>query len=49
VDLELVRLLLKVCAFCEKEGHVIMDYAFVPFHIIVGITKCGSNIIGSTI
>jgi hypothetical protein len=26
-----------------------MDYAFVPFHIIVGITKCGSNIIGSTI
>jgi hypothetical protein len=32
-------LLSKVCAFCEEEGHAIMDYPFVPFHIKVGIIK----------
>jgi hypothetical protein len=31
VDLEVVILFSRVCAFCEKEGHVIMDYPFVPF------------------
>jgi hypothetical protein len=38
VDLEVAKLLSKVCAFCE-EGHVIMDCPFVPFHIKVGIAK----------
>jgi hypothetical protein len=33
VDLEVARLLSKICAFCEKERHVIMDCPFVPFHI----------------
>ncbi len=33
VDLKMVKLLLKVCAFYEEEGHVIMDCPFVPFHI----------------
>jgi hypothetical protein len=33
VDLEMIKLLSRVCAFCEEEGHVIMDYPFVPFHI----------------
>ncbi len=46
-------LFLRVFAICEEEGHVIMDYPFVPFHIKVGIvkhvevTKCGENINGS--
>jgi hypothetical protein len=38
VDLEVIRLLSGVCAFCE-EGHAIMDCPFVPFHIIVGIVN----------
>jgi hypothetical protein len=29
----MIRLISKVCAFCEEEGHAIMDYPFVPFHI----------------
>jgi hypothetical protein len=33
VDLEMVKLLSKVYAFYEEEGHVIMDCPFVPFHI----------------
>jgi hypothetical protein len=33
VDLKVIKLLSKVCAFCEGEGHVIMDCPFVPFHI----------------
>jgi hypothetical protein len=33
VDLEVAKLLLRVCAFCEEEGHAIMDCPFVPFHI----------------
>jgi hypothetical protein len=39
VDLEVVRLFLGVCAFCEEEVHVIMDYPFVPFHIRLGIVR----------
>ncbi len=39
MDLEVVKLLSRVCAFYEDEGHVIMDCPFVPFHIKVGITK----------
>ncbi len=38
MDLEMVKLLSKVCAFCE-ERHVIMDYPFVPFHIRIGIAR----------
>jgi hypothetical protein len=37
VDLEMVKLLLKVCA--SNGGHVIMDYPFMPFHIRVSIVK----------
>jgi hypothetical protein len=39
VDLEVAKLLLAVCAFCEKEGHAIMDCPFVPFHIKAGIVR----------
>jgi hypothetical protein len=39
VDLEMIKLLSKVCAFCEEEGHAIMDCPFVPFHIIIGIAR----------
>ncbi len=39
VDSEMIRLLSKVCAFCEEKRHVIMDYPFVPFHIKVGISR----------
>jgi len=39
VDSEVVGLLSKGCAFCEEEGHVIMDCLFVPFHIITCIAK----------
>ncbi len=39
VDLEVVRLLSKVYAFYEEEGHAIMDCPFVPFHIRVNIVK----------
>jgi hypothetical protein len=38
VDSEMVKLLSKVCAFYE-EGHVIMDYPFVPFHIRTSIAR----------
>jgi hypothetical protein len=38
VDSKRVKLLSRVCAFCE-EGHVIMDYPFVPFHIGACIAK----------
>jgi hypothetical protein len=54
MDLEMVRVISKVCAFCEEKKHVIMDCPFVPFHIKVskycltcGITKCGKIINGS--
>jgi hypothetical protein len=39
MDLEVARLLSKVCAFYEEEGHVIMDCPFVPFHIRGDIVK----------
>ncbi len=38
VDSEVVRLLSEVCAFYE-EGHAIMDYPFVPFHIKTSIVR----------
>jgi hypothetical protein len=39
VDLEMIKLLSRVCALCEEEGHAIMDCPFVPFHIRAGIVK----------
>ncbi len=39
VDSKMIKLLSRVCAFCEKEGHTIMDCPFVPFHIRVGIVR----------
>ncbi len=39
MDLEVIRLFSRVCAFCEEEGHVIMDCPFVPFHIRTRIVK----------
>ncbi len=38
MDLEVIRLLSRVYAFCE-EGHAIMDYPFVPFHIRTCIAR----------
>jgi hypothetical protein len=37
VNSEMIRLLSKVCAFCE--GHAIMDCPFVPFHIKTSIVR----------
>jgi hypothetical protein len=39
VDLEMIRLLSKVCVFYEGKGHVIMDCPFVPFHIRASIAR----------
>ncbi len=39
MDSEVAKLLSKVCAFCEKKGHAIMDYLFVFFHIKTCIVK----------
>jgi len=39
MDSKVARLLSRVCAFCEEEGHAIMDYPFVAFHIRVGIAR----------
>ncbi len=39
VDLVMVRLLSRVCAFYEENGHAIMDCPLVPFHIKVSIVK----------
>jgi hypothetical protein len=39
VDLEMVKLFSKVCAFYEEEKHVIKDCPFVPFHIRACIAK----------
>jgi hypothetical protein len=39
MDSEMVRLISRVCAFCDEEGHAIMDYPFVPFHIKVNIVR----------
>jgi hypothetical protein len=37
MNLEMVRLLSKVCAFCEEERHAIMDCPCVAFHIRANI------------
>jgi len=37
VDLKVARLFSRVYAFCEEEGHAIMDCAFVPFHTIISL------------
>jgi hypothetical protein len=39
VGSEMIRLLSRVCAFCEEERHAIMDCLFVLFHIKVSIVK----------
>jgi hypothetical protein len=39
MDLEVGKLLSRVCAFCEKKRHAIMDCPFVPFHIKASIVK----------
>ncbi len=38
-NLEVIKLFSKVYAFCEEEGHVIMDCPFVPFHIKISIAR----------
>jgi hypothetical protein len=38
MDSEMIRLLSRVYAFCEEEGHV-MDCPCVPFHIRVNIVR----------
>jgi hypothetical protein len=38
MDSEVVKLLSRVCAFCE-ERHAIMDCPFVPFHIKASIVR----------
>jgi hypothetical protein len=35
----MIRLLSRVYAFCEEEGHAIMDFLFVPFHIKASISR----------
>jgi hypothetical protein len=39
VDSKLIKLFSKAYAFCEEEGHVIMDYPFVPFQIKTCIVR----------
>jgi hypothetical protein len=39
VDSKVVKLLLRVCAFCDEKGHAIMDCPFVPFYIRACITR----------
>jgi len=39
MDSKVAKLLSKVYAFCEEEGHVIMDRLFVPFHIRIYIIR----------
>jgi len=39
VDSKVAKLLSKVCALCEEEIHVIMDYLFVLFHIKANIVR----------
>jgi hypothetical protein len=38
-DLEVARLLYRVCALCEEEGHAITDCPFMPFHIRTSIVR----------
>jgi hypothetical protein len=42
VDLEVIRLLSRVFAFCEEERHAIMDCPFVFFHNKTNIAKMWS-------
>jgi hypothetical protein len=39
VGSKVVKLFSKVYAFCEEEGHTIMDCPLVPFHIKIGIAR----------
>jgi hypothetical protein len=39
VGSKMIRLFYNVYAFYEEEGHAIMDYVSMPFHIRVGITE----------
>jgi len=39
MDLKVAKLLSRVYAFCEEEGHTIMDCLFMPFHIKVRIAR----------
>jgi len=39
MDSEVVILLLRINAFYEEEGHAIMGYPFVPFHIRSSIAR----------
>jgi len=39
MDSKIIKLLSKVCALCEEEGHAIMDCPFVPFHIKTCIVR----------
>jgi len=39
VDSRITKLLSRVYAFCEEEGHVIMDFPFMFFHIRAGIVR----------
>jgi len=39
MDLEMVKLFSRVCAFCDEKGHAIMDCPFVPFHIRANIVR----------
>ncbi len=51
VDLEMIKLLSKLSAFCEEEKHAIMDNPFVPFHIRINIARHleFQNMVGTTI
>jgi len=51
MDSKVVRLLSKVYAFREEEGHGIMDCLFVPFHMKACITKHVElqNVVGTLI
>ncbi len=39
MDSKVIKLFPKVYAFYEEEGHAIMDYSFVPFHIQTNIAR----------
>jgi hypothetical protein len=39
MDSKMVKLLSRVCALCEEEGHTIMDCPFVFFHFKACIVK----------
>ncbi len=47
----MIKLLSKVCALCEEEGHAIVDCPFVPFLIRTCIVKYVElqNVVGTLI